>query len=160
MRGRISCFKSRLVFVWVVPMLLLGMYHTFVFGDVKPGAYKITFDQLDKVSDTWFFYGNGTFRSEGLGVTSTWIMTGQNTFEVKVPTKTEITGFIRDYARLAGLNSSDVKIRIKTLQITGVDGKGTISGVIKTDYNLTIKKPFTINLTTKGEEKFTGVWIY
>ena len=66
-------------------------------------------------------------------------MTGQNTFEVKVPTKTEITGFIRDYARLAGLNSSDVKVRIKTLQITGVDGKGTISGDLKIDYDLKIK---------------------
>ena len=83
-------------------------------------------------------------------------MTGQNTFEVKVPTKTEITGFIRDYARLAGLNSSDVKVRIKTLQITGVDGKGTISGDLKIDYDLKIKKPFAINLTTKGTEKFEG----
>ena len=27
-RSRISCFKSRLVFVWVVPVLLLGMYQT------------------------------------------------------------------------------------------------------------------------------------
>ena len=156
MQSRISCFKRRLVFVWVVPMLLLVMYQTLVFGDVKPGAYKITFDQLDKVSDTWLFYANGTFRSEGLGVTSTWHMTGQNTFEVRVPTKTEITGFIRDYARLAGLNSSDVKVRIKTLQITGVDGKGTISGDLTIDYDLKIKKPFTINLTTKGTEKFEG----
>ena len=109
------------------------------------------------MSDTWIFYTNGTFRSEGLGVTSTWHMTGQNTFEVKVPTKTEITGFIRDYARLAGLNSSDVKIRIKTLQITGVDGKGAISGELTIDYDLKIKKPFTIHLTTKGTEKFEGV---
>ena len=160
MRGRISGFKSRLVFLCVVPVLLLGMCHAYVFGDVKPGAYKITFDQLDKASDTWFFYADGTFLSEGLGVTSTWSMTGQNTFEVRVPTKTEITGFIRDYARLAGLSSSDVKIRIKTLQIAGVDGKGTISGDLKIDYRLTIKKPFAINLTTKGEEKFTGEWIY
>lgn len=52
--------------------------------------------------------------------------------------------------------TSDVKIRIKTLQITGVDGKGTISEDLKIDYNLTIKKPFAINLTTKGEEKFVG----
>ena len=158
-RSRISSFKSCLVFVLIVPVLLLGMYQTFVFGDVKPGAYKITFDQLNNVSDTWFFYADGTFRSEGLGVTSTWSMTGQDTFEVRVPSKTEITGFIRDYARLAGLNSSDVKVRIKTLQITGVDGKGAISGDLKIDYDLTIKKPFTIHLTTKGTEKFEGVLI-
>jgi hypothetical protein len=135
------------------------MYQTFVFGDVKPGAYKITFDQLNNVSDTWFFYADGTFRSEGLGVTSTWSMTGQDTFEVRVPSKTEITGFIRDYARLVGLSASDVKIRIKTLQITGVYSKGTIgtiSGELSADYNLMIKKPFTINLTTKGAEKFEG----
>ena len=138
MRSKISCFKRRLVFVWVVPMLLLGVYQTLVLGDVKPGAYKITFDQLNNVSDTWIFYANGTFRSEGLGVTSTWRMTGQNTFEVKVPTKTEITGFIRDYARLAGLNSSDVSVRIKTLQITGVDGGATISGDLTIDYDLKI----------------------
>lgn len=155
-RGRISCFRRRLVFVWVVPMLLLGMCQTFVFGDVKPGAYKITFNQLDNVSDTWFFYADGTFRSEGLGVTSTWSMTGQDTFEVRVPSKTEITGFIRDYARLVGLSASDVKIRIKTLQITGVYSKGTISGELNAYYNLMIKKPFTINLTTKGAEKFEG----
>ena len=31
-RSRISCFKRRLVFVWVVPLLFLGMYQTFVFG--------------------------------------------------------------------------------------------------------------------------------
>ena len=154
-RSRISCFKRRLVFVCVVPLLLLGMYQPFVFGDVRPGAYKITFDQLDKVSDTWLFYADGTFRSEGLGVTSTWSITGQNTFKVKID-KQEITGFIRDYARLAGLNSSDVKVRIKTLQITGVDGGGTISGDLKIDYDLKIKKPFAINLTTKGTEKFEG----
>ena len=32
MRSRISCIKRRLVFVWVVPLLLLGMYQTYVFG--------------------------------------------------------------------------------------------------------------------------------
>jgi len=31
-RSRISCFKRRLVFVCVVPLLLVGMYQTFVFG--------------------------------------------------------------------------------------------------------------------------------
>ena len=31
-RSRISCFKRRLVFVCVVPLLLLGMYQTFAFG--------------------------------------------------------------------------------------------------------------------------------
>ena len=31
-RSRISCFKRRLVFVWVVPLLFLGMCQTFVFG--------------------------------------------------------------------------------------------------------------------------------
>ena len=31
-RSRISCFKRRLVFVWIVPLLLLGMYQTFAFG--------------------------------------------------------------------------------------------------------------------------------
>ena len=155
-RSRLSCFKRRLAFVWVVPMLLLGMCQTFVFGDVIPGAYKITYDQLDKVPDTWLFYADGTFRSEGLGAKSTWRMTGSNTFEVKVVDKQEIIGFVRDYARLLGLSTSDVKIRIKTLQITGVDGKGTISGDIKIDYDLKIKKPFTINLTTKGTEKFEG----
>ena len=159
-RSRLSCFKRHLAFVWVVPLLLVGMCQTFVFGDVIPGAYKITYAQLDKVPDTWVFHANGTFRSEGLGAKSTWRMTGSNTFEVKVVDKQEIIGFVRDYARLLGLSTSDVKIRIKTLQITGVDGKGTISGDLKIDYNLTIKKPFTINLTTKGEEKFVGEWIY
>ena len=32
MLSRISCFKRHLVFVWVVPLLLLGTYQTFVFG--------------------------------------------------------------------------------------------------------------------------------
>ena len=31
-RSRISCFKRRFVFVWVVPLFLLGMYQTYVFG--------------------------------------------------------------------------------------------------------------------------------
>ena len=35
-RSRISCFKRRLVFVCVVPLLLLGMYQTFVFGGKAP----------------------------------------------------------------------------------------------------------------------------
>ncbi len=35
-RSRISCFKRRLVFVWVVPLLLLGMYQTYVFGGSAP----------------------------------------------------------------------------------------------------------------------------
>ncbi|MEK7289236.1 MAG: hypothetical protein AAB067_03575, partial [Planctomycetota bacterium] len=95
-----------------------------------------------------------------LGAKSTWRMTGSNTFEVKVVDKQEIIGFVRDYARLLGLSTSDVKIRIKTLQITGVDGKGTISGDIKIDYDLKVKKPFTINLTTKGTEKFEGELIH
>ena len=28
----ISCFKRRLVFVWVIPLLFLGMCQTYVFG--------------------------------------------------------------------------------------------------------------------------------
>ncbi len=35
-RSRISGFKRRLVFVWVVPLLLLGMYQTYVFGGSAP----------------------------------------------------------------------------------------------------------------------------
>ena len=36
MLSRISCFKRRLVFMWVVPLLLLGTYQTFVFGGKAP----------------------------------------------------------------------------------------------------------------------------
>ena len=63
-RSRISCFKRRLVFVWVVPMLLLGMYQAIVFGDVIPGTYKATLDQLENVSDKWIFYEDGTLKAK------------------------------------------------------------------------------------------------
>lgn len=136
-------------------MLLLGMYQTIVLGDVIPGTYKVTFDQIENVHDTWIFYEDGTFKSEGFGITTTWAMTGRNTFEIHAD-KQEIRGFILDMARLVGLSPRDVKISIKTLEITGGDTGGKISGDIKTDYTLKIKKPFTINLTTKGTEKFEG----
>ena len=35
-RSRISCIKRRLVFVWVVPLLLVGMCQTYVFGGKAP----------------------------------------------------------------------------------------------------------------------------
>ena len=35
-RSRISCFKRRLVFVCVVPLLFLGMCQTYVFGGLAP----------------------------------------------------------------------------------------------------------------------------
>jgi len=154
-RNRMSCLKRYFVFVWVVPVLLLGIYQTCVLGDILPGTYKITFDQLENVSDKWVFYKDGTFKSEGFGVTSTWQMTGPNTFEISAD-KQEIKGFIMETARLVGLTPQDVKISIKTLQITGVDKKGKISGDMQTDYLLKIKKPFTVHLTTKGTEKFEG----
>ncbi len=35
-RNSISCFKKRLVFMWIVPLLLVGMYQTYVFGGKAP----------------------------------------------------------------------------------------------------------------------------
>ena len=50
-------------------MLLVGIYQTSLFGEVKPGIYDVTIkaNSTESIRDTWVFSKNGTFKSKGLG---------------------------------------------------------------------------------------------
>ena len=137
-------------------MLLVGIYQTSLFGEVKPGIYNVTIkaNSTEIIRDTWVFSKNGTFKSKGLGIKSEWEDTNDG-FEVKTD-KQEIQDALKKYYKLVGFSTSDISISIKNIGISGTSKGSTIKGNIETDFSIKVKKPMKTTFTTSGKMRFNG----
>ncbi|MEP9412222.1 MAG: hypothetical protein HRF42_12650 [Candidatus Brocadia sp.] len=150
-------FKRYFTFILAVPILLMVLQQTLLFGGVKPGTYRVNIsaDTIEIGEDTWVFSENGKFESEGLNIDSDWGNTGDNAFEIKADKK-EISDIINVNLLLIGLLPSDYSLNIKTVDISGTSKGNTIKGKIQINSSIKVKNPIKITFKTNGSADFKG----
>ncbi|HHT9138587.1 MAG TPA: hypothetical protein ACFYEK_15255 [Candidatus Wunengus sp. YC60] len=133
-------------------------------ADLNPGTYGITIRPKDYSNydgryiyyhDEWIFSEDGTFESKHIGIKGSYENTANGSFKINIKQK-KLDDLITSSMFGFGLNSSDVNVSIKSLEIYGNTKGYFIQGNMELQFKLSLKRPLKTNITTKGRLQFVS----